>query len=468
MKRFFAFLLISLLFFVGAPSTMSVAHAEGTTYAVSGFERAKNSIESILSDFVESGVTRKERAYRVAGSVSERHAAEYIKSQLDNLTNFKPVNNSSTVDGIEEFEFVSNVDSIGYTSQNIVYRKDSSASGGKKVIIAAHYDTTFVADTRKEDRGVGVGIVSDGVNDNAASVATILSLASSLDKVEDLGFGIELIFFGAGSNDYAGARYHSRGMSDEEASNTLLFINLDRIALGDYTYMYVNEYVSSQQRYYFDILKDYDFKEFKHENIVDFYQESPNGLNYSHVGLESDHAIFMARKINVLNFFSGNYENFLTAGQNESNKDDNITFTENDTLEYIKENRANYLDNLAHIQLAIDTLLKDGNFLSQMLKNNGANAFETAYMNEKLPAFITAMLLIVFIFIYYLTYLQLQKKSRERASGKDVEHIVIRIVENLGEDDEVLSNAIDQKIKRDTQDKNKKEGDDEKDKDKEE
>jgi len=411
----------------------------------------RSDIQIELEEFIEYGKTdsQKKRASRVPGSKAEYNAGMYLHSELSSLRNFKPVNNASTVNGIERFEFESVYDGNTYTSQNIVFKRQSNVSTDKKVIIATHYDTTYVSNDNTF--ASGKGLVKDGVNDNGASVAVLLTLVKNLDKLTlDYGYDIEVVFFGASTNNYDGSAYFVRGQSDQDIKNTLLMINLDRIALGSYNYAYVNEFKTTQEQYIFNTIEN--CKKLENKNVLDFSLNSANGLNYTHVGLESDHAKFMARNVNVVSFFSGNYESAITHGLNEYNSGSNVTFTENDSYLYILTNYSNVMNNLSNVYIAVDMLLSDNDFIMQMQKPNGLAGKYDFWTNEKLAVFITAVLLVVFGLVYVLIFRHLKQKSRALTGGKDVDKIVIQITKNIadGEDDKFLSDAIDKKIKSDT------------------
>lgn len=445
MKKILVFLLavISLSFCSILPGTNKACAYVGEN--LSG--EVKQSISNELNNFAEVNENFKIRSARTPGSVGEKNSAEYIKQVMDVLETFEAVNNPSTIDGIQSFEFTSLIDNCTYTSQNVIYKKESKVKTNYTVVLSAHYDTTYVEDTEKPGSGT---IVLDGINDNAGSVALLIAFAKELDINSDLPFNIEIVFFGASTNNYDGSRFYMRGVSDDKAKNILLNINFDKIAIGRFNYMYVNEFMTPQEKYFFKLAEGQNMKKLQNINTLDFSKDSPNGLNYTHFGLESDHAIFMARNINTLNFFSGDYENALTFGLSEYNNNQNITYTENDNYEYIEANYIDYLDNLANVYLATRTILTDENFVSEMLKQNNSENFYKFWTNERLAVFITTILCILFIFAYYLIYLSLQKKSLQRISGKDVNSIVVKITTNLGDSNEDLSRLIDQKIKNDT------------------
>ena len=237
------------------------------------------------------------RQGRIPGSDAEYNSAIYLKNKLSALKNFKSVTNASTVDGLESFEFECLFDGNMYRSQNVIFRREAIVNTDRKVVLATHYDMAYIA--KEEGTYKDGGINTEGLNESAASIATLLALAKTLDQMPlDFGYDIEIVFFGASTNDYAGSKYYMRGHTDEMSDDILLMVNLDKIGVGEYNYIYMNEFETTQEKYVFKTIEG--FKKLKQENTVDYSIESPNGLSYTHVGLESDHAIFMKKNVNVL------------------------------------------------------------------------------------------------------------------------------------------------------------------------
>jgi len=467
MRKFKKIIVCLLAAFLGLVSVCFVGDNEKSAYAETESQiktKIKQSVQTELENFIEKGisVSEKTRYSRIAGSEAEYNAALYIKNQLSTLTNYKPVNNESTIGGIERFDFTSIHDGKRYSSQNVIFKRESLINTNRKIVIGAHYDTAYI-DGEKTDYSSGIGLVGDGVNDNAASVATLIALVKELDKETfDYGYDIEIVFFGAGANDYEGSAYYVRGQSKQDAKDTLLMINLDRIGLGKYNYAYVNEFKTTQEKYLFDRL--YGFKKLKQINVLDFSMKSPNGLNYTHIGLESDHSKFMSRNINVLSFFSGNYEQAMTLGIKEY-EGENVTYTQNDSYSYIFANyKDSFYSNLVNVYQGIKMVISDSKFVAEMERPNGLEEKYDFWTNKKLAVFITTILFIVFVFIYIIIFTELKKKSKEAANSSDVSQIVVKITDNLmgHEEDQELNDVIDQKIKGDTEDKETKDDNEEK------
>lgn len=455
-RKILACLFAFVVMFVGFSfvRTGNIAFAEAETVT-------ENNILNELKSFVEYGQDDKARAYRVPGSKEELNSANYLKAKMSLLTSFRPVNNLSTKDGVQAFEFQAKKDGMTKTSQNIIFQKSTSSSIKKKVILATHYDSASLSSTSKRDNETGKIIsVGDGIGENASSVATILALAKTIDRIDDLGFTLEIVFFGASNNDYAGAKHYMQDISDADAKNILEMINLDRIGVGAFNYFYVNEFENSQFKYAKNVLSNFDgFKPLQIKNVLHTSSSSLNGLGYSHVGLDGEHALFMDKNINVLNIFSGYYENLITPGIKEYEDKENVTFTENDSYDFVLENCEGFSKNLANIHDAIKTFLTDEKFTSEMEKDNGAKEFYGVYKNEKLAVFVTILVFAVMCFVFMIIFHVLQNKSKKTLNENSLDKIVIKIAENIGDGSKELSEFIDQKLKddADVEDDDKKE-----------
>ncbi|MBQ7467055.1 MAG: M28 family peptidase [Clostridia bacterium] len=408
------------------------------TYAESGNSATALKIQSYLMDFVQTSLpdNQKTRAGRIPGSEAEYNSAMYIKSKMSEFDNFYAVTDASTVDGVQQFEFISEVNGNKKISQNIIYIRPSAIETDKKVVICAHYDSTCVI--TDQQNGSVVYLESDGLNDNAGSVATLLSIANSINQLAiDPGFDIEIVFFGASTNSHAGSSFYLRGLNDDDISNILLVINLDKISVGAHNYFYVNEFDTPQESYFVKLFTEKT--DIKQLNTVNANNQSyPNdellGLGYRHVGMQSDNAIFMSRKINTLNFFSGDYESFRLS-ETEFANISNITYTSNDNYFYVMSNYENVLSNLENYHDAIMTLLAENDFVKEMQKNNNLDTNYGFWTNKKLAVFITSIIFIVFVFVMYVIYMVLRNNSRKAVSEDGLEQLIIRIAKNVGEDD---------------------------------
>ena len=147
----------------------------------------------------------EEIGQRVAGTADEARAADYIQATLEAI--------GYTVER-QPFSF-------GYgESENVIAVKLGLSE--VEIIVGAHYDSV--------DAG-------KGADDNASGVGVMLEAAEWVWEVET-PYTIRFIAFGAEEEGLYGSRHYVENMSRTEIKNTLVYINLDSVVAGDYTYMY--------------------------------------------------------------------------------------------------------------------------------------------------------------------------------------------------------------------------------------
>lgn len=124
---------------------------------------------------------------------------------------------------------------------------------GRSLIIGAHYDSAFsrasaaaydAERTAPTDENGNLlpaqqtlppMTENNGIDDNAASVATLLTLATLL-KGEPPAYDVTLVFFGAGHDNFAGANAFAGSLTPEQLPLIDAMINLDSIYAGDKVY----------------------------------------------------------------------------------------------------------------------------------------------------------------------------------------------------------------------------------------
>ncbi len=138
------------------------------------------------------------------------------------------------------------------------------------VLAGAHYDTAYsraeaqaydqqATEVQLDEEGnpINTGpqlppmVEADGLDDNAAAVASLLTLAMQL-KAQPAGFPVRLVFFGAGHDGFAGAKAYAQGLSSEDLQNIEAMVNLERIYAGDKVYAHAgqNSVMGGEQKNY--------------------------------------------------------------------------------------------------------------------------------------------------------------------------------------------------------------------------
>ena len=355
-------------------------------------------VQTILGDFCDFKA-------RTAGSAVEKDAATYIRDYLmTNATKVSAKSDLSTENGIQEFKFVSVYTGLYETSQNVIFEYKTDVKTSKKVILACNYDAPLKYD---EETGDYITYNNDALNVSAAGVASLMILAETLPNY-NLGFNLEFVFFGAGESSFAGSNFYLNGLSEDEAKEVLCVINIDKVALGNNLYFYMDEVKTSFSKYVSSVVSSFSKEiDLSHLNKTE-YVYNDLGLGYSHIAIESDNVNFMKRGIATINLFAGDYETGIVMGRNEYNGKELISYTDNDTLEYINKNLGNneIADNLYLVNSAVETLLTDADFEKNAAKSYGkTNWFYSIFANEKLVLWFTivafAVILIISMYIYY-------------------------------------------------------------------
>lgn len=237
---------------------------------------------------------------RVAGSVNERKAAEYIESQFARIG------------------FETSVQDFAYTrrgatteSSNVIAYKPGKSS--KQIIVGAHYDS--VATGR-------------GVDDNASGVGVLLEVAEVLKNIPT-PYSIVFIAFGAEEAGLRGSNFYAANMSQKEVENTIGMINMDSLAVGDNMYVYGSSgdagFIRDQA---LEIVKKKKLNVGTNPGLNPDY---PAGTT----GDWSDHAPFESLGIPYGYLEATNWEIGALDGYDQTVKHGGVWHTGNDTLEFI-------------------------------------------------------------------------------------------------------------------------------------
>lgn len=441
-----------LLFILAMISALSfgfvIPNKNASAKSFSNYNDFSQEVNSIIAEYVKFND-------RVAGSETERKAAEFIISYL-NTTTFEPLNDGHTVDGVQTFMFESTISGKYESSQNIIYTKKASEETEKTIILSCKYDA--IAFKYNEEKGINDVVDTEGVNGSAGSVALMLILASHFSDVE-LDFNLEICFFGAGESNNAGANIYTQGISKETSENILCAINFDTIALGKNVYYYVDEISTPVTEYLNKTAKD-DKLSIKELDLVHLNKSiisastSKLGLSYTHVGLQSANVEFMKQGITCINFIAGEYDEGIVLGRNEFNGNDVLTFTKDDTAEKIEELYGfdSVIENLFGTYKALGNILTDFDFQEALADSAGSTkAFYSIFGNEKLATYLTVVAFVIFVVVAMGIYYKLNIRSYY--SNVEIEFLtsVIKIAEQVDKDgqDENVSKVISQVIAQD-------------------
>ena len=456
MKKILKILMAAIACVFAIPATIASnlkasAATAGSVISYSNFESTVNSIISEYAIFDE----------RLAGSEDEKNASEYIKEYLDNNTSLVARNDAYIKDGVQTFKFESIFSGVFETSQNIIYTLKSNKATEKKIIIGGHYDA-LAYDLNLNSETYGQTIASEGINGSAGSVATMLTLAKYL-SADGLDFNIEFVFFGAGESNRAGSNYYTTGITEEDKENIICMINLSQIAYGENLYFYMNEVSTKSANFVEDVTYEgrVDIEKINTAHLNKVLLENENnelGLGYTHVALDSDNINFMKEGIETINIFAGDYSNGIIIGRQEFEGADLITYTANDNIAYILENKEDYViaENLYEVYKTIFVTITSDAFVSTFEASAGStDFFYKVFTNSNLVLYLTVVVFIVLVVVALYVYYKLSVKAYYANIEMEFLSSVMKISDQLdknGKDDtvaKVVSQVIANDIKKD-------------------
>lgn len=408
------FLIIIATFVISITMMFCGFGVRNVTFAASVDTQTK--IESYLADFMKlnNDVEAAKIQDRRPGTVGEKQAAVNIYNTImlgSAFSNLSDVNDGSTNAGVQYFQFNNIYTGLSSKSQNLRFIKRSSLSDGKKIIIGTSYDNTpYVAEDKYFDT------VS-----SAANVATLLYIAEYISGLtQELLFDVEIVFFGAGTSNYAGAYSYIDTMTEKEIDNTLLFINLDQILIGQNLYVYSNEVKTSAESYINETFKNVGvkFAEFNSKTTLNSYYSGK--FAYSHRGMEGNNIAFMQHDILSINIFSGYYERM--GYREEYEGANNIVGTAKDT--YTNVDYLYGFDNLGDIASAITGLLVDETAAYNLSKEDKANSSLNFWLNEKYAIMFMVIIGFIFSMLYVYIYYSHKRKAEKIVREKGVSGIL--------------------------------------------
>ena len=215
MRRFGALLLCLIMLFTLVSCSKKGADGSGkpADYGTYGADIARK----IAKDY----------PYRKAFTASENEAGAFIKKEFEKLGYKVETQSFGGTYGGDSYNYIVHIEGSGFVE---VADNGDTKEIRRKVVIGAHYDSAFSADQVPEDR------TYDGISDNASGVGCLLTLAKELKQCGDLAFDIDLVAFGAGCSEYAGARKYVESLSSDDLEEIEVMYCISNIYAGDKVY----------------------------------------------------------------------------------------------------------------------------------------------------------------------------------------------------------------------------------------
>ena len=257
--------------------------------------------------------------YRKAYSGQETAAGEMIRLELSSLGY-----------EVEEQPFTNEE---GETSRNLIVHVEGKGFMGeteegsgeyteirKSVLIGAHYDSAFGADDMPEEGDY----TYDGISDNASGVGCVMTSAKRISEYQDIGFDVTIVFFGAGHDDFAGARAYYASMTPDERESTEVMYCIESIYGGDKVYanagmnsLDLSQKYQMRRKLYqaYDVAYDSELAStngfsllYNESGIVTDLNEDGQNDVYREVSVNrSDYVVFDSANIPIVFFDSGDY-----------------------------------------------------------------------------------------------------------------------------------------------------------------
>ena len=191
---------------------------------------------------------------RAPGSPGEAQAAQLIKAQLTELGysfESQPFAFNDRGQQLKSENIIVKITGRGFALDSDYKPEETVLDGqtppsileGRRLYILAHYDTAAVEDPAlalEERTGIPAFQQADGLHDNAAAVAVLMTLAKEAKKLTP-GYDLYLVFSGAAHADFAGARALLSSLNENDKSLTDCVINLAAVYAGDKIYAHAGQ-----------------------------------------------------------------------------------------------------------------------------------------------------------------------------------------------------------------------------------
>ena len=324
----------------------------------------------------------------------EEHAvANYLADKFDEL------DYSVVIQSVPESAY-------GYETYNTIAFKDNP-SATDCIVIGAHYDC---------NQGVLGG--GEGANDNASGIVALLQIAEQLKDVP-LPFDLYIVAFGGEEQGLYGSDYFVRQFFNSKLPLTSIRVmfNMDSIANGDNLYVQVENKPTKLAKL---ILQNASGKAqlLEKPHAVGVFNADMWGYGYYETVQNTDHTSFRLAGVPVVNFFSGNFQNWNFVESVQSNK--NTMNTPYDKLENCNQAWIDKIDTVVNtvvstiISTEFDSVSKDAR--SELININ-------FWYNRLWPKLVAVVILVVLTILAVLHYRKLQKQALMGTASANTTHI---------------------------------------------
>ena len=286
---------------------------------------------------------------RSAYSAGESQTGQYIEGKIKEL-GYEAEVQTFTGSGGSSANYIVKIPGTGFFCPNEdgIYELEHRIA-----IIGTHYDAALLPDYVPQEPGeeeyyeegeepenTEPAYTYDGISDNASGTACILTALMAYKDYKDVGYDVWFVFFGAGTDNFAGSEYFYQSLTGEEKAALDVMYDVDSLYAGDKVYassgfksLVANKKYEMRRKLYqsYDVCfsntlwTNYGFDLYYNESgikadlnedgIEDVFKEMPNSV--------SDFKVFDDHMVPVVYFESYEY-NFTRMDQMKETKNLNL------------------------------------------------------------------------------------------------------------------------------------------------
>lgn len=252
---------------------------------------------------------------RKAYTNDESYAADLIKGEFEKLGYTVKEQEFTGTGGVSKNLIIS-IEGEGFI--HVDEESGAESNVRRKAVIGAHYDSQF------SDMDIPSDRTYDAISDNASGIGCLLTLAKNIKDAKGIGFDVDIVAFGASTDNYAGARAYYDSLSDSDKKSLEVMYCIENIYAGDK--IYANSGFNSlklDQKYKMR-RKLYQAYDVAYNDML--YSLNNFNLNYNESGIvtdlngdgvedcyrevslnKSDYVVFDENNIPIVFFDSGDY-----------------------------------------------------------------------------------------------------------------------------------------------------------------
>ncbi len=253
--------------------------------------------------------------YRRAYTPEEASAGEYIRGEFEELGYDVSKQDFTNLYGGTSSNYIVNIPGKGFFS---IDDFGNPVEVRRTIVIGAHYDDSF------SEGQVDPSYAYDGISDNSSGIGCLFTIADQIRNYPDLAFDVIIVAFGAGNDNFAGARAFVDSLTDEVSDSIDCMYCIDSIYGGDKVYasagfnsLIMNQKYQMRRKLYqaYDVC--YDSLLYSQHGFNLYYNESGvitdlNGDSFDDIYREvsvnrSDYVPFDEMNIPIVYFDSADY-----------------------------------------------------------------------------------------------------------------------------------------------------------------